>query len=453
MPDSLNSISTIDGRYSKEASILSNYFSESALMRYRVMVEVEYLISLSKEKKLDGLPLINKTAQASLRKIYQKFDSISARRIKKIESQTNHDVKAVELYIAEKLKKMNKTSLIPWVHFGLTSEDVNNISYSIMWKDGIKNVYIEKLKLLLKEIKVLTVKHSKDVMLSLTHGQPATPTTFGKEMAVFLSRLNKQYKSLKELKLECKLSGATGTWAAHVTAYPDIDWLAFSKKFITSFGLKHNSLTTQIESHDSLSEQYHLVSRINSILIDFSNDMWFYISRGVLIQRKVKSETGSSTMPHKINPIHFENAEGNCGLSSVLLTHFANKLTVSRMQRDLSGSTVIRNQGLALGYSVIALNNLAKGVERITINKQKIKNELNNHWEVLAEALQTILRKNGFANAYETIKDLTRGESLNKNSIKEIISKLDVSSDDKDLLLGLSPETYTGLSSVLARLR
>ena len=453
MPDSLNSISTIDGRYSKEASILSNYFSESALMRYRVMVEVEYLISLSKEKKLDGLPLINKTAQTSLRKIYQKFDSISARRIKKIESQTNHDVKAVELYISEKLKKMNKKSLIPWVHFGLTSEDVNNISYSIMWKDGIKNVYIEKLKFLLKEIKVLTVKHSKDVMLSLTHGQPATPTTFGKEMAVFLSRLNKQYKSLKELKLECKLSGATGTWAAHVTAYPDIDWLAFSKKFITSFGLKHNSLTTQIESHDSLSEQYHLVSRINSILIDFSNDMWFYISRGVLIQRKVKSETGSSTMPHKINPIHFENAEGNCGLSSVLLTHFANKLTVSRMQRDLSGSTVIRNQGLALGYSVIALNNLAKGVGRITINKQKIKNELNNHWEVLAEALQTILRKNGFANAYETIKDLTRGESLNKNSIKEIISKLDVSSDDKDLLLGLSPETYTGLSSVLARLR
>ena len=453
MPDSLNSISTIDGRYSKEASILSNYFSESALMRYRVMVEVEYLISLSKEKKLDELPLINKTAQTSLRKIYQKFDSISARRIKKIESQTNHDVKAVELYIAEKLKKMNKTSLIPWVHFGLTSEDVNNISYSIMWKDGIKNVYIEKLKLLLKKIKILTVKHSKDVMLSLTHGQPATPTTFGKEMAVFLSRLNKQYKSLKELKLECKLSGATGTWAAHVTAYPDIDWLAFSKKFITSFGLKHNSLTTQIESHDSLSEQYHLVSRINSILIDFSNDMWFYISRGVLIQRKVKSETGSSTMPHKINPIHFENAEGNCGLSSVLLTHFANKLTVSRMQRDLSGSTVIRNQGLALGYSVIALNNLAKGVGRITINKQKIKNELNNHWEVLAEALQTILRKNGFANAYETIKDLTRGESLNKNSIKEIISKLDVSSDDKDLLLGLSPETYTGLSSVLARLR
>ena len=453
MPDSLNSISTIDGRYSKEASILSNYFSESALMRYRVMVEVEYLISLSKEKKLDGLPLINKTAQTSLRKIYQKFDSISARRIKKIESQTNHDVKAVELYIAEKLKKMNKTSLIPWVHFGLTSEDVNNISYSIMWKDGIKNVYIEKLKLLLKEIKVLTVKHSKDVMLSLTHGQPATPTTFGKEMAVFLSRLNKQYKSLKELKLECKLSGATGTWAAHVTAYPDVDWLAFSKKFITSFGLKHNSLTTQIESHDSLSEQYHLVSRINSILIDFSNDMWFYISRGVLIQRKVKSEIGSSTMPHKINPIHFENAEGNCGLSNVLLVHFANKLTVSRMQRDLSGSTVIRNQGLALGYSVIALNNLAKGVGRITINKQKIKNELNNHWEVLAEALQTILRKNGFANAYETIKDLTRGETLNKNNIKEIISKLDVSSDDKDILLGLTPDTYTGLSSILARLK
>ena len=453
MPDKLNSISTIDGRYNKEASILSNYFSESALMRYRLMVEVEYLISLSEEKKLAELPLISKTVQNSLRKIYERFDSISARRIKKIETQTNHDVKAVEFYISEKLRKMNKSNLIPWVHFGLTSEDVNNISYSLMWKDGIKNVYLAKLSSIQKAIKMLANKYSKEAMLSLTHGQPATPTTFGKEMAVFLSRLNKQCKALKELELECKLSGATGNWAAHYIAYPNINWITFTKKFISRLGLKHNALTTQVECHDSLAEQYHLLCRVNSILIDFSNDMWFYISRGILVQEKIGDETGSSTMPHKINPIHFENAEGNCGLANALLVHLANKLTISRMQRDLSGSTVIRNQGVALGYCVVALNSLVKGVGRIRINKQKISSELNNHWEVLAEAVQTILRKNGHPDAYEKIKELTRGETVSKNSIREIISTLDVSSNDKDVLMRLTPGGYTGLSAVLAKLR
>ena len=417
------------------------------------MVEVEYLISLSEEKKLAELPLISKTVQNSLRKIYGRFDSISARRIKKIETQTNHDVKAVEFYILEKLRKMNKSNLIPWVHFGLTSEDVNNISYSLMWKDGIKNVYLAKLSSIQKAIKMLANKYSKEAMLSLTHGQPATPTTFGKEMAVFLSRLNKQCKALKELELECKLSGATGNWAAHYIAYPNINWITFTKKFISRLGLKHNVLTTQVECHDSLAEQYHLLCRVNSILIDFSNDMWFYISRGILVQEKIGDETGSSTMPHKINPIHFENAEGNCGLANALLVHLANKLTISRMQRDLSGSTVIRNQGIALGYCVVALNSLVKGIGRVTINKQKISSELNNHWEVLAEAVQTILRKNGHPDAYEKIKELTRGEAVSKNSIREIISTLDVSSNDKDVLMGLTPEGYTGLSTVLAKLR
>ena len=417
------------------------------------MVEVEYLISLSKEKKLVDLPLISKNVQNSLRKIYQKFDTISARRIKKIESQTNHDVKAVEIFISEKLKKMNKTNLVPWLHFGLTSEDINNISYSMMWKDGTKNVYLDKLNTIIKAIKDLASKHSKEAMLSLTHGQPATPTTFGKEMAVFYYRLNKHYKLLKELELEGKISGATGTWAAHFLAYPNIDWLKFSNKFVKHFGLKHNPLTTQIESHDSLAEQYHLLSRVNSVLIDFSNDMWFYISRGILIQKIVSGETGSSTMPHKINPIHFENAEGNCGLANSLLIHLANKLTISRLQRDLSGSTVIRNQGVALGYCVIALNSLIKGVGRVKINKQRTKNELNNHWEVLAEAVQIILRKNGDSDAYEKIKELTQGETISKNNIQKIISSLDISHDDKNTLMKLTPEGYTGLSSVLAKLR
>ena len=417
------------------------------------MVEVEYLISLGEEKKLAELPLISKTVQNSLRKIYERFDSISARRIKKIETQTNHDVKAVEFYISEKLRKMNKPNLIPWVHFGLTSEDVNNISYSLMWKDGIKNVYLAKLSSIQKVIKMLANKYSKEAMLSLTHGQPATPTTFGKEMAVFLSRLNKQCTTLKGLGLECKLSGATGNWAAHYIAYPNINWIRFTKKFISRLGLKHNALTTQVECHDSLAEQYHLLCRINSILIDFSNDMWFYIGRGILVQEKVGGEAGSSTMPHKINPIHFENAEGNCGLANALLVHLANKLTISRMQRDLSGSTVIRNQGIALGYCVVALNSLIKGVGRVRINKQKISSELNNHWEVLAEAVQTILRKNGHPDAYEKIKELTRGETVSKNSIREIISMLDVSSNDKDVLMRLAPGGYTGLSAVLAKLR
>ena len=286
MPDKLNSISTIDGRYSKEASILSHYFSEYALMKYRVMVEVEYIISLSKEKKLVGLPLIDNNTQRLLRKLYQNFDSISARRIKKIETQTNHDVKAVEIFVTEKLKKMNKSSLIPWVHFGLTSEDVNNLSYTIMWRDGIKNVYLDKLHALIKSIRAMATKYSKDAILSLTHGQPATPTTFGKEMAVFYNRLNSKYQKLKKMELNGKMNGASGTWAAHFFAYPDVDWIKFSNRFIKSFGLKHNPVTTQIESHDSLAEQYHLLCSVNSILIDFSNDIWLYISRGLLTQKK-----------------------------------------------------------------------------------------------------------------------------------------------------------------------
>tara|TARA_Y100001936_G_scaffold163284_1_gene159446 strand:+ start:64 stop:1425 length:1362 start_codon:yes stop_codon:yes gene_type:complete len=453
VPDKLNSISTIDGRYSKEASILSHYFSEYALMKYRVMVEVEYIISLSKEKKLVGLPLIDNNTQRLLRKLYHNFDSISARRIKKIETQTKHDVKAVEIFVTEKLKKMNKSSLIPWVHFGLTSEDVNNLSYTIMWRDGIKNVYLDKLHALIKSIRAMATKYSKDAILSLTHGQPATPTTFGKEMAVFYNRLNSKYQKLKKMELNGKMNGATGTWAAHFFAYPDVDWINFSNRFIKSFGLKHNPVTTQIESHDSLAEQYHLLCSVNSILIDFSNDIWLYISRGLLTQKKISAEVGSSTMPHKINPIHFENAEGNCGLANPLLIHLANKLTVSRLQRDLSGSTVIRNQGFAMGYCVIALNNLIKGTGRLEMNKQYAKIELNKHWEILAEAIQTILRKNGSSNAYERIKELTRGKNINKENIQEIILSLDLPKDDRNKLIDLTPEMYIGLSPVLAKLR
>jgi adenylosuccinate lyase len=453
VPDQLNSISPLDGRYNKDAAVLSHYFSESALMRYRIQIEVEYLIALSNENKISALPQIPKALQSTLRKLFEKFDSRSARRIKKIETQTNHDVKAIEQYISEKLHKINLSKFIPWVHFGLTSEDVNNIAYSLMWQDGIKYVYLPKLNALQKIIMKLSRLYSSVAMLALTHGQAATPTTFGKEMAVFHHRLKRQATMLKEQRLQGKISGATGNWAAHTVAYPKIDWIRFSGRLVKRFGLDPNPVTTQIEPHDSLAESYHIIARINSILIDFTQDIWLYISRTIIGQKKIGGETGSSTMPHKINPIYFENAEGNCGLANALLNHLANKLTVSRMQRDLSGSTVVRNQGVALGHSFVALNSLMKGVDRITINQENMRVELDKHWEVLAEAIQTIMRKNGIPGAYNKMKDLTRGNYLDQKTIHKLISDLNIATDDKNILLKLTPADYTGLANKLAQLK
>ena len=453
MPDQLNSISPLDGRYNKDAAVLSHYFSESALMRYRMQIEIEYLIALSNENKITALPPMPKTLQSTLRKLYEKFDSRSARRIKKIETQTNHDVKAIEQYISEKLQKINLSKFIPWVHFGLTSEDVNNIAYSSMWQDGIKYVYLPRLNSLQKIIKKLSRLYSSASMLALTHGQAATPTTFGKEMAVFHRRLNKQADMLKKQRLEGKISGATGNWAAHTVTYPKIDWIRFSGRLVKRFGLEPNPVPTQIEPHDSLAESYHIIARINSILIDFTQDMWLYISRTILGQKKISGETGSSTMPHKINPIYFENAEGNCGLANAILNHLASKLTVSRMQRDLSGSTVVRNQGVALGHSFVGLNNLMKGVDRITINQENMSVELDKHWEVLVEAIQTIMRKNGIQGAYNKMKNLTRGNCLDRATIHKLISDLNITTDDKNILLKLTPADYTGLANKLAKLK
>ena len=453
MPDQLNSISPLDGRYNKDAAVLSHYFSESALMRYRMQIEVEYLIALSNENKIAALPPIPKTLQSTLRKFYEKFDSRSARRIKKIETQTNHDVKAIEQYISEKLQKINLSKFIPWVHFGLTSEDVNNIAYSLMWQDGIKYVYLPKLNALQKIIMKLSRLYSSVAMLALTHGQAATPTTFGKEMAVFHRRLNKQAAMLKKQCLQGKISGATGNWAAHTVAYPKIDWIRFSGRLVKRFGLDPSPVTTQIEPHDSLAESYHIIARINSVLIDFTQDMWLYISRTILGQKKIDGETGSSTMPHKINPIYFENAEGNCGLANAILNHLASKLTVSRMQRDLSGSTVVRNQGVALGHSFVGLNNVMKGIDLITINQENMSVELDKHWEVLAEAIQTIMRKNGIPGAYNKMKNLTRGNYLDQEKIHKLISDLNITTDDKNILLKLTPADYTGLANKLAQLK
>ena len=417
-------------------------------MRYRLKVEIEYLIALGNKKSVENLSSLPKDEQTRLRKIYLNFNSANAEKVKEIELTTNHDVKAIEYYIQSKVKK----ALHPWIHFALTSEDVNNLSYSLMWQDGLRQVYLPVLQSVNTKLKKLAQKYKKASMLALTHGQPATPTTFGKELAVFCARLDRQIDQIKSHKLLGKFGGATGTWSAHMVAYPKTKWTSFASKFIRSLGLNPNLITTQIESHDSAVESYHQVVRINSILVDLCRDMWSYISRGILGQNQVAGEVGSSTMPHKINPIQFENAEGNMGISNALLNHLATKLPISRMQRDLSDSTALRNQGVALGHSYLALKNILKGLNRITINKVQMSKELENHWEVLAEAIQTILRKSGKQDAYEKLKELTQGQSINAESVADFVSRLKVSDEDKQTLINLTPVGYIGLAPKLVDL-
>ena len=443
MHNALGALSPLDGRYSSSVKELNAYFSEAALMRYRVYVEVEYLIALGREKKIHELPALSDRQKNRLRSSYQKFDLNSAQIVKDIEAETNHDVKAIEYYI----QKHCGAKLHPWIHFALTSEDINNISYTLMWCHAMKQVYVPMLTKLQRDLKAMAKRYRSVPMLSMTHGQPATPTTFGKELGVLFKRIDRQMVQIKKQSFLGKLSGATGTWSAHTSAYPKMDWVKFTSKFVRSLGLQPNTVTTQIEPHDSMAESFHQILRINSILKDLCQDLWMYVSRGILSQKKVAGEVGSSTMPHKINPIQFENAEGNLGLSNALLSHLAQKLPISRMQRDLTDSTVLRNQGVALGYSFLALKSISKGLSRITINKNKMKFELNEHWEVLAEAIQTILRKEGKIDAYEKLKDLTRGEKINESSITDFISSLKISAENKEALLSLRPESYVGKAS------
>ena len=443
MVNPLTSISPLDGRYNKAVEELTEYFSEPALMYYRIKVEIEYLIALGDEKGIKELPPFSKTEQVKLRNIYKNFNSSAAQKVKDIEEITNHDVKAVEYYLQGRLKK----SLHPWIHFALTSEDVNNLSYSLMWQDGLNQVYLPALKTVNKELKKLARKYKNVSMLALTHGQPATPTSLGKEFAVFADRLQRQLQHIKSHRLLGKLSGATGTWAAHATAYPNINWISFSKRFVKSLGLEPNLITTQIESNDSLAESYHNLIRVNTILLDFCRDVWLYISRGVFGQKTKIGEVGSSTMPHKVNPIQFENAEGNLGIASAYLSHLAQTLPVSRMQRDLSGSTIIRNQGVPVAHSLLACKNIVKGIDRLTVNRKKIREELDNHWEVLAEAIQTTLRKSGDRLPYERLKNLTRGQKITQEDIQAFVQSLDLPKKEKQTLLDLTPENYTGLAA------
>ena len=453
MSDPLKNISPLDGRYSKSIETLSDYFSESALIKYRIKVEIEYLIHLSRQKEVKELDPISDKDIKRFQKIYNSFSIEDAKRVKAIEVATNHDVKAVEYFIREKLEKMNKKRLYPWIHFALTSEDVNNLSYSLMWQEGMRNVFLPQFHQVIKKLNTIAKQFSTTAMLSLTHGQSATPTTFGKELAVFVHRLNRQFEQIKKQQLQGKFGGATGTWAAHYTAYPKMDWLNFSKKFIRSLGLDPNLVTTQIEPHDSVIESYHSMIRVNNILIDLCRDIWSYVSRGILKQKRVPGEVGSSTMPHKINPIQFENAEGNLGLANSILGHLSNKLPISRMQRDLTDSTTLRNQGIAMGYSYLACKNILKGLKRITVNKPGMKRELNSHWEVLAEGVQTVLRKSGSDNAYEQLKNMTQGETVTSESIIDFVKLLRIPEEDKKRLSELTPEEYIGIAPKLVSLK
>ena len=449
MSEPLKAISPLDGRYSKSTENLSDYFSEHALIRYRTKVEIEYLIALSIEKEIQELKPFSEKDKEKLRKIYTSFNIDDSKRVKAIEVATNHDVKAVEYFIREKLEKINKKRLFPWIHFALTSEDINNLSYSLMWQEAFKKEFLPKLNEVIKKLKTISKQFANTPMLSLTHGQSATPTTFGKEIKVFIHRLNRQSSQMKKHTLLGKFSGATGTWAAHSIAYPEVNWLQFTRKFVSSLGLKPNLITTQIEPHDSVVESYHSIIRSNNILTDLCRDIWSYVSRGILKQKKIPGEVGSSTMPHKINPIQFENAEGNLGLATAIFDHLSNKLPISRMQRDLTDSTTLRNQGVAMGYSYLACENILKGLARITVDKTKMKTELDSHWEVLAEAIQTILRKTGSDNAYEQLKNMTQGTEITQSTIVKFVKLLHIPKEEKDKLITLTPQDYIGIAPKL----
>ena len=449
MSEPLKAISPLDGRYSKSTENLSDYFSEHALIKYRTKVEIEYLISLSLEKEIQELKPFSEKDKEKLRKIYTSFNIDDSKRVKAIEVATNHDVKAVEYFIREKLEKINKKRLFPWIHFALTSEDINNLSYSLMWQEAFKKEFLPKLNEVIKKLKTISKQFANTPMLSLTHGQSATPTTFGKEIKVFIHRLNRQSSQMKKHTLLGKFSGATGTWAAHSIAYPEVNWLQFTRKFVSSLGLEPNLITTQIEPHDSVVESYHSIIRSNNILTDLCRDIWSYVSRGILKQKKIPGEVGSSTMPHKINPIQFENAEGNLGLATAIFDHLSNKLPISRMQRDLTDSTTLRNQGVAMGYSYLACKNILKGLARITVDKTKMKTELDSHWEVLAEAIQTILRKTGSDNAYEQLKNMTQGTEITQSTIVEFVKLLHIPKEEKDKLITLTPQDYIGIAPKL----
>ncbi len=443
---SLTAVSPIDGRYSNKVEELSAFFSEAALIYYRVYVEIEWFVFICNDLKLEKTRKLTAKELKKLRDIYESFTEDSAARVKEIESVTNHDVKAVEYFIKEHFKDIGSSDLAEFVHFGSTSEDISNLSYGLMIHDSLEELFSDVYDEMLDEIEALSEKYKKIPMLSRTHGQAASPTTVGKEFFNVLMRLERQVENLLFVEILGKINGAVGNYNAHLVAYPDVDWIKASNKFVTSLGLIPNLHTTQIEPHDYMAEIFDAIKRINTILIDFNRDIWTYISMDYFKQKLKEGEIGSSTMPHKVNPIDFENSEGNLGMANALFAHFSEKLPISRMQRDLTDSTVQRNIGSAFAYSLIAYKSFMKGLKKLEINEEKIEQDLDNNWEILAEPIQTVMRKNGIEKPYEKLKELTRGKKISQKEVKEFINKLKLPKIEKDRLLKLTPAKYIGLA-------
>ena len=444
---SVSSISPLDGRYASESIELASVFSEKALFHYRLKTELEFFIALG--EVLPELGQVSPEDQIFLRGIVENFDEKDALKIKKTEQTTNHDVKALEYFIKANLKtRKSLWDKREFIHFALTSDDVNNIAFSLMLKEGLR-IYTAELEKLLQRLAAMAHDYKEMPLLSLTHGQPATPGTLGKEMAVFYLRFKEARAQLGSLRLKGKFSGATGSWNAHAFTCPEVDWISFSRNFLNSLGLEFNPVTTQIEPHDSTAEAFHTLARCNAILKDLNQDVWLYICRGIFRQRRLEGEVGSSTMPHKINPWKFENSEGNLLIANALLTAMAEKLPVSRLQRDLSDSTILRNQGLAIGHSLLALRSTLNGLSRLDPDPETMASELDAHWEVLAEPVQVMMRKLSLPNPYEALKKLTRGKTLTRKDYQRFIRSLRIPADVKERMLALTPATYTGIAEQL----
>ena len=441
----LTAVSSIDGRYASKTSTLRPYFSEFGLIHHRVIVEVRWLQKLADHKHIKEVPAFSTEATQFLNTLCSEFSEQDAQRVKTIESTTNHDVKAVEYFLKEKITEHEELNAVSeFIHFSCTSEDINNLAYAMMLTKGRNDVLIKDIDNVITAIQTLAHDNAAIPMLSRTHGQPASPTTLGKEMANSVYRLQRQREQIMQVEIMGKINGAVGNYNAHVSAYPEIDWEQFANEFVTSLGLNWNPYTIQIEPHDYIAELFDAIARFNTILIDFSRDIWSYISSGHFKQKIIEGEVGSSTMPHKVNPIDFENAEGNLGIANALMTHLSQKLPISRLQRDLTDSTVLRTLGVGLGHSVIAYASLLRGISKLTPNKESMLRELDNNWEVLAEPIQTVMRRYDIEKPYEKLKQLTRGQKITQATLKNFIYELDIPKEAQEMLLQMTPANYIG---------
>ena len=448
----LTAISPVDGRYQNKTDVLRPIFSEYGLFRFRVLVEIEWLKKLSKNPNIKEIESFSASSILLLDNIKNNFSIDDAKQIKKIEKITNHDMKAVEYFIREKIQSDPKLKNVSqFIHFACTSEDINNLSYALMLKDARENILLPKLQKLIIILQEMSDSYASIPMLSRTHGQTASPTTLGKEMAIYVYRALRQMKQFENIELLGKLNGAVGNFNAHFAAYPDINWMSLSKEFIEELGLTWNPYTTQIESHDYMAEYFHTLARTNTILIDLCRDLWGYISLGYFNLKPIKGEVGSSTMPHKVNPIDFENAEGNFGIADSIFEYLAMKLPTSRWQRDLSDSTVLRNAGVGIAHTIIAFDSTVAGLSKIDINKDVMHKDLEDSWEVLTEPIQTVMRRYNIDNAYEKLKELSRGQKINKEILRNFIEQLDIPDDAKSRLKELNPSNYLGNAEIQAK--